>query len=269
MHKHSTFITLTYNMLCYGGLDESSATLWPKHLSDWLKRLRRKTSGGLRYFACGEYGELTERPHFHVALFGYPNCIYSRSQYSSARRSCCPACDLIRETWGKGHVYLGTLTPDSSSYIAGYVTKKMTKADDARLRGRYPEKAWMSRKPGIGAPSVPVIVDALTKDEGSIFLVENMDVPDKLQMAGKQYPLGRYLKGLVREAYGFGSRKPTEEYKEKIGLQMSELQEVELQAAFDKKKNWSAAHKMLIDERQQKILNIETKQNIYKKKGSL
>lgn len=127
----------------------------------------------------------------------------------------------------------------------------------------------MSRKPGIGAPSVPVIVDALTKEEGSMFLVENMDVPDKLQMSGKQYPLGRYLKGLVREAYGFGSRKPTEEYKEKIGLQMCELQEVELQAAFDKKKNWTAAHKMLIDERKQKILNIETKQKIYKKKGSL
>lgn len=72
-HGDSCFLTLTYDEkhLPEGG------SLVPKHAQDFLKRLRSKTNLKLRYYLVGEYGEDTERPHYHVALFGYPNCAYN------------------------------------------------------------------------------------------------------------------------------------------------------------------------------------------------
>ena len=36
-----------------------------------MKRLRKKYGSGIRFFHCGEYGDLNGRPHYHAALLNF------------------------------------------------------------------------------------------------------------------------------------------------------------------------------------------------------
>ena len=127
VHTSSVFITLTYSQenLPDGG------TLVPRDVQLWLKRLR-KTIGiaGLRFFLVGEYGEQTQRPHYHVVLFGFPNCERGITEKRYAR--CCDVCEVVKSTWSKGAIEIRELTTGGAEYIAGYVTKKLTNANCSR-----------------------------------------------------------------------------------------------------------------------------------------
>ena len=78
-HDSAYFATLTYDddhvPLVYGSLGENGdychMSLRKRDLQLWLKRLRRAFSDDhIRFFACGEYGDQTLRPHYHAILFG-------------------------------------------------------------------------------------------------------------------------------------------------------------------------------------------------------
>lgn len=122
------FITLTYadpHLKFYGGISQ----LWKPHLQLYFKKLR-KAGYKLRYFAVGEYGSTTYRPHYHVILFGdIPE-------------------DVIRAKWEFGNVHIGQVTQASISYCLKYVVN----AKRVGMRnGRKPPFSTMSRKPGLGA----------------------------------------------------------------------------------------------------------------------
>ena len=83
------FITLTYNDESLPRTKEGYPTLLKKQVQDYIKRLRnahvaylkkeqRKvhneykiTGKPIRYYAVGEYGSQTRRPHYHILLFNY------------------------------------------------------------------------------------------------------------------------------------------------------------------------------------------------------
>jgi hypothetical protein len=48
-----------------GSLDVSHFQKFMKRLRDRIKPLK------IRFFHCGEYGDLTRRPHYHALIFGY------------------------------------------------------------------------------------------------------------------------------------------------------------------------------------------------------
>jgi len=250
-HGDSSFITLTYSPenIPEGG------TLVPKHAQDWLKRLRRQSTNKLRYYLVGEYGDHTQRPHYHAAIFGI-------GPESRA---------LIESTWGKGHVHVGDLTKDSSAYVAGYVTKKMTSPTDPRLKGRHPEFARMSLRPGIGATAMHEIANVLTSKHGAEIIINNKDVPNELSHGGKTHPLGRYLKRILRETLGFyetgGQTETINQYKQEMfGLLQEALAGEKISNPALKREALKA---FLLDQNKQKVLNLETKQRIFAKKGSL
>ncbi len=60
--EKSCFITLTYSD------EHNPGILLKQDFQKFIKRLRKDYK--LKYFACGEYGDLTLRPHFHAILFG-------------------------------------------------------------------------------------------------------------------------------------------------------------------------------------------------------
>ena len=66
-HERSVFLTLTYS-------DENlpdDLSISKRHLQLFLKRLRKQSGRkGIKYFATGEYGESTQRPHYHAIVFG-------------------------------------------------------------------------------------------------------------------------------------------------------------------------------------------------------
>lgn len=196
LHEANAFVTLTYSD---DKLPENG-TLVPKDAQGWLKRLRARVAPStFRFYLVGEYGDVSERPHYHAALFGYKSCAYGQSSYTARRVDCCYWCDLVRDTWGHGHVYLGSVEADSARYLAGYVVKKMVSQSDPRLRGRYPEFARMSLRPGIGRDAMFEVADVLMKYgiDSSI-----KDVPDSLMHGLKKLPLGRYLRQNLRRMIG-------------------------------------------------------------------
>lgn len=163
-HDHNSFITLTYN-------DENlpqGESLVPKHMTDFLKRLRERISyygaGKIRYYYAGEYGERTFRPHYHACIFGYfPSDarLYSETNGHRLYES-----EELDEIWGKGETKTGSLTTESAGYTARYITKKITgpkadeinpvtglthyevMTDDGEIIARVPEFARMSRNLG-------------------------------------------------------------------------------------------------------------------------
>lgn len=182
VHPAASFVTLTYNE---DNLPEGG-TLVPKHLQDFMKRLR-KNVGGCRFFGVGEYGDHSWRPHYHLALFGHG-----------------PAQgEAIASCWPFGFTHTGDLTLHSAQYVAGYVTKKMTRADDERLNGRYPEFARMSLRPGIGATALQHVADALQNKYGWDEIESTGDVPKMLRHAGRTMPLGRYMRSRLRSEMNF------------------------------------------------------------------
>lgn len=155
-HDKACFATLTYDEehLGYVCEDYGSPVLVKSDLQKFWKRLRKERS--VRYFACGEYGDRFKRPHYHAIIYGVdPSEI-----------------DLIQKYWDKGYVKLGTVTPDSCSYVAKYMTKKLRgKALDDKLEedpDYQNEFVLMSRRPGIGSDLSSEMVRFL-RDNGFIW----------------------------------------------------------------------------------------------------
>lgn len=71
----SSFVTLTYAEAFVPRGLRDAPTLELGHLQGFIRSLRKRDKAiKVRYFACGEYGERSGRPHYHLALFGYPPC---------------------------------------------------------------------------------------------------------------------------------------------------------------------------------------------------
>lgn len=100
----SYFVTLTYHTDFVPISDNGWLTLCPSHLQDFWKRLRYYCRNKIRYYACGEYGELNQRPHYHAIVF---NC---------DEKAFC-------DSWTFGNVDIGTVTEASLSYVTGYMDK--------------------------------------------------------------------------------------------------------------------------------------------------
>lgn len=194
------FVTLTYR--------EDRRELEPIDLQRWLKRFRKRIAPDrVRFLCVGEYGDVSWRPHYHAALFGWPHC-QGGIRIDGACQ--CRACFVVRKTWGFGHVMVGQLTEKSANYIAGYVTKKMTHSSDIRLDGRHPEFARMSLRPGIGANAMWNVASDMMRYS----LEARGDVPLALRYGSKLMPLGQYLRRQLREKVGKGEGSPAEALQE-------------------------------------------------------
>lgn len=182
-HDDSVFITLTYN----DNLIPDDFSLHPQDFNLFLKRLRHHVyPSKIRYFGVGEYGDHTERPHYHAAIFGLS---YSDTQ-------------IIEKAWNKGYVQVGDLNKDSARYITGYVTKGLTKKDHVNLHGRHPEFARMSNRPGIGAFTIDKIAANLQSD-GRF----EKRLIQSLKHGKHNLPLGRYLENRLSNHLGTQDEK--------------------------------------------------------------
>jgi len=127
------FLTLTYRDGDLTRNDLGHPVLVKSDLQKFWKRLRKhiKTTEyeeiknlpqntaieipQIRYYAVGEYGEETKRPHYHAIAFNIPSSVIAR----------------LAETWKHGHVKVGTVTPASIGYVTKYVTKIDTRDMEA------------------------------------------------------------------------------------------------------------------------------------------
>lgn len=213
-YEDNAFVTLTYEDSALPMNSKGLPTLAPEHLRNWLKRFRKSVAPArIRFYAVGEYGDESWRPHYHAAIFGFPTCARGRTLRRPETKNralwndCCVACQLVGNTWGYGDVDLGILETRSARYISGYVTKKMTMRDDYRLLGREPEFARMSNRPGLGHSALWELADTILKYS----LVEKDaqgDVPVTLRHGSTELPLGRYLRRKLRLLVGMEENTP-------------------------------------------------------------
>jgi hypothetical protein len=260
-HQASSFVTLTYSD---ENLPEGSSVK-PSHMRSWLKRFRyRFEPRKIRYFLVGEYGDETGRPHYHGALFGIDPITAGGYDGQSG---------IVQESWGLGHTYVGTLTPDSAQYIAGYTMKKMThdeekctqKCTHPPLNGRNPEFTRMSLKPGIGAGAMRNVADVYFEGQNLDAILSEGDVSSVLRIGNRTIPIGRYLKGELRKNTGI-CKESTEAQKKVAGLRMRRLLEEDLQMGRKKGKNPFTYWKEKV---KQKALNVENRLNKMKKEKIL
>ena len=153
-HEQSMFATLTYSdeELPYGN------TLNKKHLQDFHKRLR-KSRPHLRLLACGEYGDDTDRPHYHGLYFNL--CFVDKEPLKVIDGKTLYRSDTLDRIWGHGLCnFYDEITPQSAGYVAGYTKKKTGKLaqefyqwideDTGQIIDRQPEFKTQSLRPGIG-----------------------------------------------------------------------------------------------------------------------
>lgn len=264
-HQHNSYLTLTYSDENLPRLTNGTSTLDPADARNWLKRIRKELAPAkLRYFLVGEYGDESFRPHYHAAAFGLERCARGQTLRFRGRpvaSRCCDHCRLVQRTWDLGDVDCGGLEEGSIQYVAGYVTKKMTHRDDARLDGRYPEFARMSLKPGIGYSAlweIASVMLTLGLDESEV------DVPSTLRHGSRIWPLGRYLQQNLRKMVGKETNVP-EEILEQIAEKM-----LPLRLAARSSQDLPSFKKTVLDHFAQDVLNFETRNRIFgKKRGSL
>lgn len=256
MHNEACFVTLTY-------ADEHlphRRTLEPRHLQLFLKRLRRFLEPTkVRFFAVGEYGDTGERapfnPHYHCSLFG----VSGRTEYVSRTRVAHYGVSAaIQKCWPYGGTDCQEFNEKTAQYVAGYTTKKLTSAGDAKLGGRHPEFMRSSRNPGLGASVMRVIADTL---DGK--LVDG-DVPHRLMLGTKSIPLGRYLLARLRSEVGMTDEE-IQEAKNSVSMERS----LEMLALFKNRLETEAVatfRNTHVEEVHQKILQAETRYKLWSKK---
>ena len=157
LYQDNSFITLTYD-------DENlprGGTLVYDDFQRFMKRLRfRFSNQTIRFYMGGEYGETTNRPHYHACLFGlrFPDLRLLKVTRSGFRLY---TSQILESLWPYGLCSIGDVSFQSAAYIARYCVQKVTGdlaeahyrvvLEDGEIIDRVPEFNHMSLKPGIGA----------------------------------------------------------------------------------------------------------------------
>ena len=215
LNVHNSFITLTYN-------DEHlppNESVVKRDIQLFLKRLRKQLAKDdirIRYFCCGEYGDLKGRPHYHMIIFGWLpedlEFLKITKRGENIYRS-----KFLEKIWPLGYVSVGDLTLQSAKYTALYMQKLVK-----RRPGQDPPFQLMSKAPGIGAGAFdPKMVQT-----------------DKVYHAGKYVKLPRYYLTLA----------------ERQGIDLTQLKSIRAKkrqlfhkSIYELKKNQAEERKFVID----------------------
>lgn len=106
------FITLTYDTKHVPITENGFMNLSKRDVQLFLKRLRKCSSAAypqaksLKYYAVGEYGGKSMRPHYHIILFNLENIL------------------LLNMAWSLGQYHTGGVSGASVGYTLKYLAKK-------------------------------------------------------------------------------------------------------------------------------------------------
>lgn len=146
-HSANSFITLTFSdNYVYG-----SKSLVKSDFQKFMKRLRSRIPYPIRYFHCGEYGELLQRPHHHAIIFGYD--FPDRKHFTTRGGNPLYISQELAMLWPFGFSSIGEVNFETCAYVARYTLKKKTgPAAEDFYKDLQPPYNTMSLKPGIGKP---------------------------------------------------------------------------------------------------------------------
>lgn len=158
------FVTLTYDDENIPWV-ECGYTLNRMDFQKFMKRLRKHAGQTkLKYYACGEYGDQTERPHYHAIIFNLPR----------------PFDRFLQKAWKYGHIHIGSVTEASIFYTTKYALKglRRQKAIEVDEFGREPQFQLMSN--GLGASYIKESIIGYLRTNGTKLLTLQGGVKKKL-----------------------------------------------------------------------------------------
>ncbi|QXP07847.1 MAG: replication initiator protein [Arizlama microvirus] len=179
----SIFVTLTYNdeniPLTEGELndfDPHNQTLKKSDLQKFFKRLRHNLGNRkIKYFATGDYGEKTFRPHYHLIIFGMSN----KREDLDIIKSSWPLCN-----WANlGQSPFGTVTKQSIQYCVAYIEKIIT--------GKWGPYEYNQKE-------TPFHI--MSKGMGKNYALKNNEIIKEdnfVQIKGTKKPIPRYYKKIL------------------------------------------------------------------------
>lgn len=223
-YSHSAqFVTLTYDQKHVA----SNGSLVKKHLQDYLKRIRKKDeSNYIRYYAVGEYGTRSGRPHYHLLLFN-SNEGYARS------------CWKDKNEKAIGLVHIGSVNGASVAYVLKYMVQPLT---DSLEQGVEKPFAVMSRAYGIGARYLTDEMVAWHREDDRAYCIKD----------GIKIRLPRFFKTKI------WYNENDKERVSKAGL-LSSLQQSEREIKFYQDRYGDAWNEKMIDFRNAVIQQIKSK----------
>ena len=162
-YDNNYFFTLTYDdehipkkintetyEVSYTLKKEDLQLFWKRLRVEWERKCNHK---GIRFFACGEYGDETMRPHYHAIVFNLPFLDDLKYYKTSELGDIYMTSEKLDKIWSKGNVIVGGLSWNSCSYVARYIQKKQYGPEARKYyedNGLLPEFVEMSNRPGIG-----------------------------------------------------------------------------------------------------------------------
>lgn len=179
LHENNCFLTLTYDSSRFESFGRDY-TLVPSDFVNFMKRFRKcYRDEKIRFFHCGEYGELNQRPHHHAIIFGFDfsdKRLHSVNHGFRIYRS-----PTLERLWPYGYSSIGSVTFDSCAYVARYIMKKQT-GDKAEqyYDGRVPEYVTMSRRPGIAG-------DWILKYKDDVYNYDHVVLPGGVKCRPAKY----------------------------------------------------------------------------------
>lgn len=203
-HDKTFFLTLTYDndhlhpvlrVKPNTGEIVDGATLSKRDWQLFMKSLRNEfPDAKIRFYAAGEYGPRSCRPHIHSILFGLPLddselIPFGKSETGDPYY----ICPRLQSIWNRGNISIEPANYYTFKYVSSYVTSKV---------GRYPNDYWkkqnleppfalMSRKPGIGSQ---YLIDHPE-------IMENDRIVISLETGAVEFPPPRYFRKSFKEVF--------------------------------------------------------------------
>lgn len=158
LHASNLFVTVTYS----DDMLPSDGSLSPRDHTNFVKRVRKHAAEHLglptiRLFMCGEYGNLTGRPHMHYSFFGLE--LPDLEPHSQSEGGVLYTSKILEDLWGKGHAPVAPFTEQTAGYIARYGLKRLS--GDRRDQFNERLKAW--RLAGANPEHKPQIDDSFMR----------------------------------------------------------------------------------------------------------
>ena len=138
-HQENCFLTLTY--------ENNPIRLHKEHLQKFIKRLRKSIyPRQIKYFSCGEYGDIEKRPHYHILIFGYDFKDKYHWKLSKSNKQMYRSAEL-ESLWTYGNSIVQEANKQTAAYAAKYAAHQ--KEELPVYLEKYPEFNTMSKNLGI------------------------------------------------------------------------------------------------------------------------
>lgn len=230
-HPENIFVTLTFSELNV----PADMSLSKSCLQRFIKRFRRTVEPRkIKYYACGEYGEDKNRPHYHLIMFNTYKSDFKKEGSYYCKKSKKMVDWYSHQSWKVknvpiGYINIGNVTYDSARYTADYIQKQ--------YYGELAKKIYQNRQQPF---------QLFSKGLGQKYCKDNKE--KLLQMLGdtvQGHPSG--LNKYYRKILGVSGEEIHEHMLDKVKENTEEvedgLQKLRTQCLFDKPEDYTEALK--------------------------